>query len=749
MPQMPLLNPATRSNRVVVMAHSHDNVTAHLAVTTAVELGLHVDSCTASDALSPRRILVLLLSEAALDDPDFVKVASIAATAQYPTLPVLLDQIPPSRLSPTLAKHNWLDLSGVGTEDRLRQLHRVLATDPLEFLYFQDIAVRADQWRRTGGSEDTLIADVRQAREAATRLEGVRSEASLQQPEVIAPFVRASLAYSRKARMKRRLEWAKRVIAVVVAAASIALVGTYFTILNRQSLASVQVDSVARRNIDPHFYTFQAIQNAQSLDYASHSMVPVLSGLQTPWMVSILHSPSGLDWLGPGQFDENDAYWSELSTGRVVRWNAATATPERTFKVADTRAVFAVDPSGSRIAVATDTRGLIYDTVTNESTPIAAPIKGFSMMAAGRSVGAGMLPDGARTQVVSFDMSTGARLATTSSFETVLDLRDTDAGLRALATNGDSVVLVNAETGEVVFQHRLPASHPLSAGVVTPSGDTFVTSFNGVLYTGDQDGLTPLGYLARDIVTLAVTSSGKVVVSTLQDGVRLVDPILHVELGQLCLGTVSVSSLATAQDGGLVACNNGFTTEVWDSVDFSPAASAPPDVEPSTGAAVEKAGVKVRTLDDSTLEISTDAASTQLHLRDAAPMLTGRTTALAVANAGQGLLVGTSQGWVAEFDIQPTTGRVIQRVQQWRVPTGAPVDALGWHTAAQTLAVRTDNWWWNPPSCLGCSSPGVAVALAKARQPSCWTEQSSALFSVKFEEEMAIERCSPIPNAKG
>lgn len=733
---------------VVVMAHGRDRDIADLAEREATDLSLDVKRCPPGSATTPRRALVVLLSATALGDEEFVAEAVRGARAPYPVVPVLLDAIPPAALPHAIRRHNWLDVSGLSPEQTRLELRRVLSTDPAAFLFFQDVAVRADRWQRTGCRADGLTMDLGQARLAASRFDELHEQVELEQPAVISQYLENSVTYARGWARKRRWALGRRLlIAFMVVVAAIG-VGAYVKMQERQVIAALQVESDVRLNLDPQFYTFRAIQNANALSWQADRLTPVMRGLQRPWPTALLRPADAL-WVVGGSYDAGDKYWTEYPGGRVVRWDAETATAEATFQITGSRFTFAVDPTGTKLAVAMASGAHVYDTQTKSRVSIAPGLDPYSPLAIGSASGAGLRTTDGRSVIVTFDLATGQELGASTAYDEILELRATSAGLRALARQGRNLMLVDIDHDTTIERLAGPYQPVIVVGAIAPKGDRFAVATEGRLLVGAAGRLTEVGVRTRDAPSaLAMTRTGQLIVSTPQDGTHVVDPRLHTDLGRICTDQVGTVSVAVANRSDQVACSNGFDTEVWNIRSLAPTPSVPGSSGISDRPIATGAGVTVTTTARQ-LTVATREASTDNAMATVAPGATGAITVAAVSEHGDGVLVGTDDGWVVEFarasDEAATQRLALRPVQQWRVPTGDAIDAVGWSADGTAIVAGAADLWWTPISCLHCLDPDAAVRLAKVRQPPCWPKANIEVFPSDYRRIMGMVTCPAVP----
>ncbi len=733
---------------IVVMAHGRDRDIGDIAEGEAADLSLDVKRCPPGSATDPRRALVVLLSATALGDDAFMAEAARGARAPYPVVPVLLDPIPPAALPHAIGRHNWLDVSGLSPEQTRLELRRVLSTDPAAFLFFQDVAVRADRWQRTGCRADGLTMDLGQARLAASRFDELHEQVELEQPAVISQYLENSVSYARGLARKRHWALGRRLVIGLTVVATAIGVGVYVKMQERQVIAALQVESDVRLNLDPHFYTFRAIQNANALSWQADRLTPVMRGLQRPWPTALLR-PADAPWVGGGSYDADNRYWTEYPGGRVVRWDAETATAETTFQIADGRFTFAVDPTGTKLAVATASGAHVYDTQTKSRVSIAPALDPYTPLAIGSAFGAGLRTANGGSVIVTFDLASGQELGAATAYDEILELRATSAGLRALARQGRNLMLVDIDHDTVIERLAAPARPAIVVGAIAPQGDRFAVAVDGRLLVGVAGTLTEVGVRTRDGPSaLAMTRAGQLIVSTPQDGTHVVDPRLHTDLGRICTAQVGTVSLAVANRGDQVACSNGFGTEVWSIRSFAPTPSVPGSSGISDRSTATGAGVTVTTTGRQ-LTVAANGTSTDNAMVAVAPGATGAIAVAAVSERGDGVLVGTADGWVVEFALasdEAATQRLVPRpVQQWRVPTGDAIDAVGWSADGTAIVAGAADLWWTPISCLHCLDPDAAVRLAKARQLPCWPKANIEVFPSDYRRTMGMVTCPAVP----
>lgn len=732
---------------VLVLAHELDEAIAATVLAIARELHLEATRCTIHNALDPRRSLIMPLSFEALADEAFIEVATTAAGAPYPTVPVLVDPIPASALPAAIARHNWLDISAMDDRSGAQELRRVMSSDPQTFLELQHISAQADRWRRLGEAPDTLISNVAAARAADALRKRVDANPSLRQPPAISAFIRASLSNALRFRRKRRLALARRLVAALAIVAVFVVARQFTNHVNRQQLASIQSYSTVRLNVDPDYYTFRSIEDAIAIGWDERTTQAVLRGLQRPWPTAVITGNLDGDWLGEGHFDADGRYWTLVQGSGIVRWDISGSEPEVTYPVGAGPSTFAVAPDGSRLVVSTEQGTSLFTTADSTVTPLAATLDTYSALALDATTGVGTATVRDGVTLVTFDARTGATLATTDPFDAVLDIAVTDAGVLALVRDGPRLSLVDPVNGTAVVSQPAPGATLADVGAIAPSGTGFAVSIDGVVSVATRDALTPAGYVTRDVPVLTVLASGQLVVASEQDGVHVVDRNLHVDLGRICTETVDVGQLQVS--GSSVACGNGFAAEVWDVTTLLPSAARPAGANWSTGADATGGNATVRLGPESEVLLTVAGEEHTFDLSDVAPAAVGAPVVAAVASSGRGLAVGTSDGWVLEFDVTPGTGTGVTLLQQWRVPTGDAVAAVGWDSDGSTLAVHAADVWWGPRALLGASEPTVAVAQAVARQAPCWIAANLTSFDEAFQHHMGMSTCGAIPKAAG
>lgn len=739
--------PIVDATVVLVLAHEHDEAIAGTVFAIAGELDLEATRCTIHNALDPRRALIMPLSFEALADEAFIEVATTAAGAPHPTVPVLIDPIPASALPAAIARHNWLDISAMDDRSGAQELRRVMASDPHTFLELQRISAQADRWRRLDEAPDTLIYDVAAARAADALRKRVDANPSLRQPPAVTAFIRTSLSNALRLRRKRRMALARRLVAALAVVAVFVVARQFTNHLNQQSLASIQSFSTVRLDRDPDFYTFRAIQDAITLGWDERTTHAVLLGLQRAWPTATLASTTDGGSLGEGHFDSEGHYWTLSQGAGIVRWDVSRSEAEVTYPVGAGPSTFAVAPDGSRLVVSTDQGTSLFTTADSTVTPLAATLDTYSALALDATTGVGTATVKDGVTLVAFDARTGGTLAVTDPFDAVLDIAATDAGVLALVRDGERLALVDPVHSTEVVGQPAPRATLSDVGAIDPSGAGFAVSIDGVVSIATSEALTPAGYLTRDIPILTVLASGQIVVATEQDGVHVVDPNLHVDLGRICTDTVDVALLQVSGEGSSVACGNGFTAEVWDVGTLLPSVTSPNGADWSTGPDATGGDATVRLGPEGEVSLTVAGQERTFELADVVQAAAGTPIVAAVASSGRGLAVGTSDGWVLELDVTPGTDTGVTLLQQWRVPTGDSVAAVGWGSDGSTLAVQAADRWWGPRALLGASDPTVAVAKAVARQSPCWIAANLTPFDETFRHQMGMSTCRAIPKA--
>ena len=80
-----------------------------------------------------------------------------------------------------------------------------------------------------------------------------------------------------------------------------------------------------------------------------------------------------------------------------------------------------------------------------------------------------------------------------------------------------------------------------------------------------------------------------------------------------------------------------------------------------------------------------------------------------------------------------------QQTQAWQVPTGDPVEAIGWSEDAQRLVVKAAGRWWTPWSNHTARDSEGIIELIRARQPIVWRQTEIDALPQDYVQELGMQ----------
>ena len=124
----------------------------------------------------------------------------------------------------------------------------------------------------------------------------------------------------------------------------------------------------------------------------------------------------------------------------------------------------------------------------------------------------------------------------------------------------------------------------------------------------------------------------------------------------------------------------------------------------------------------------------------------GEVAAVSLASDGLSFAAGTSSGFVVCYSLSPKMR--FQQTQAWQVPTGDPVEAIGWSEDAQRLVVKAAGRWWTPWSNHTARDSEGIIELIRARQPIVWRQTEIDALPQDYVQELGMQ-AAPVFGERG
>jgi hypothetical protein len=654
---------------------------------------------------------------------------------------------------------NWIRWPG-STEDRKvteaaasAAVFTALHLDFERLRRHRDLEAETEAWLAANRDDGLLIDDRPRARHAAAHLEEANEDALTRPTPEMEQFVAASLAATRKARRKRRWRWIRRGGAASLALILIAglIIESKANVANNR-LATIVLGAWRLEGRPDRSAMVSAATIYQGRPIA-HEMAfdSLLESLSKPWSRGVLG--------GEGPFAISDAVpvrggadvLSVDGGGRVSMWNVDTATASWTQPTGLDRtpmgpvALIAASPDGSRVAVALGRNLVVARSAPWKTTHYSLPTEATDLefdTSHSRFVIAG-------EKRLSTVAATGAGgLEMNAVPGKVLDLLvGNDGRVRALTQTGSR----RLTTFDGVDFWRIftfpPTALPVERGTLSPDGQRVVVEAGENLLLGKPGrAWKPLGISAAGAGVLNFLPHGVLALDGWARPLKLIDLDSGVDLGPACPVSVAIHTIHWTPAGDLMACNNGWVTELWSTLGQLPLSQPIRGLGLSRNATARAHGMVIRGGRDGVLRIAFHLGRGRLR-RVALPVGTGAVTAVSLNRRdGHSILAGTSAGDVAEFDLRPSS---LTATLRWHAPDGGAVQRVGWALQPGRLLIGTSGGlWWRPLSCDGCADPRIAITHARRRFWGCYESDALDFMSEETEQVLGLTACVPPPESE-
>lgn len=736
-------DPTTR--RVIIASCDADAPLAREASEAALQLGCSVVS--PDDPMQEADLCLILMSQNALADKDFLPRARTLAASAAALIPARMDGVAPELAGAPgdrIREVNWADFSSLETaEERSKRWRAVLSSNVDLYDAFYALDARASCWDDAGRDKGHLLVDPAQAREAQELLLSMRDDPFNVPDATMEAFVAESSRHARRLQRRRWFQYL-RVGAAVVAVGAAIYAGNALISRQIEATRSLLQELALSEKDDPALFTLKALCNADVYGAQTDATArDTLTGLSENWDVARL----GWADLQEGGWQGEAILTNDANTclvrgagGTLQRWNPQTAEPLSTWQVSNGDSfVFDATEDGAVVAVADDDGVALYDKTGARTATIEGAPASVSALALSEDASQLLCQSGDAIALLELDEKGGPSFS--SQFDEVLALRRTERGLRALVVAGDRLQLIDPTSDSSVLDAALPEAQMLS-GAIGPQ-DTVVVCADGALLVGTPEtGLDNLGATTYDLPRALALGDEVLVVATEQAGVQVVDLPSGAPLGTIATSMVGTCYLDVSNE--LVASGNGWTTTICSLEPIAPRDEPPAGAHVCTDLSDTSDLVSVSVSAGGDLTATCEEGACSL---DASGVMGEPTSFSAVAAAEGSFAAGTESGQVVAYTF--TSAGTFVQTRAWESPTGEPITALGWTDDLQRLVVESGGRWWTPYSnSLALGIDGIRDTV-RARVPVGWDEETlSFYFPEDFVASMGLTASVPAPQAK-
>ena len=732
---------AAAERTVLIVAHQHDSIRYAEVASAAERNGWRVLPDAADSARAT--LCVVLLSEAAAADPAFMAHAEMRADAALSAVPVQLDSITPERCGPAgspLRERQWIWARELPEAwDRLFRAHVWLYQE------FEDLRTRAERWDLVGRDNSFLIQNKEDAERASDVIQEMANDTFYTVDKTLAAYVHASLLLSARVRRHNMQRAMFTAFFVIVAIGVVLLVRWAVSEQVRESLALARSSFSSSYENDP---AFTAVETASMMsedlvsDWLVTTEVGLYSSLWSHWPAGTLGTVDlqrDGTWQGDGVFTDNGTYWVRTRGGVLEAWDMQSLCGATSAQASqDDQFVFDATPDGSRAVVA-DTEGVhLLDLASGaRKVLVEDALDVVDVAISGDGDGVVIARANAVESIVS--ARTGSRM---DGLDEVLACARTALGPCALVRKGASIELVRGPELAIVFEVAVPEAQ-VYTGALAPDGSAVICADGALLEIG-LDGAAPaprrIGATVRDLPDAMAATNDVVIIATAADGVQVFDRVTGALLGEIAQTMAGVCFISVSSDG-IACCSNGFYTAVDDLADLIPCAAEPAYARLSTGLFDSVRWMSVEA-EGSRITMSNDSGSDGVVLKERM----GEVAAVSLASDGLSFAAGTSSGSVVCYSLSPKMR--FQQTQAWQVPTGDPVEAIGWSEDAQRLVVKAAGRWWTPWSNHTARDNEGIAELIRARQPIVWRQTEIDVLPQDYVQELGM-RAAPAFGERG
>jgi hypothetical protein len=734
-------------SQIGILASAGDHAIAELLRQQLGVLGVELTPVIAG-ASQVFEAVVVVQGPDAIGDP--IWRDGLAGLGSVRLVPVVVDGVPNVEVPEPLSDLNWIRWPGITgsagpptAAEASTSVLTALSSDLDRLQFHRKLEAEAQAWIEGDRDDALLVTDFRRASLLADHLSADDGDVLTRPEPELVEFVRASFAAAKRARRKRRWRWFRRGTAAAVALLLFAgiLIDRKAHIAN-ENLA-VMLDGASQMEGRPDRGAMVAaatlVQGQPvALEMARRTLVERLS---EPWSLGVLGVEETAGILDAAPLDDGEHVYSIDAVGRIADWDAKTAAAlwQRDIGLEHSGRI-AASPNGRLLAVVDGRRLAVAEVSPWRVRRYRLPVSGTAI--AFDQASARFVVAGARGLVgVAADGSGGVEPV--AGRVPVLDLENTAAGGTVALTEprpGQLAAIDPLGSRPVLRPPALPAAAEQAA--VGTAGEIVAAVEGRLLLSRGGGPWRPLGVEDQPSEQLRLLSGGILVTGGWATPLEMTDLASGVDIGPLCATTVGVYSIRTAPGRDLVACTDGWVTELWSTAGQVPSQQRPPGRYLGAKPDLRRGPITVRGGRDGVFQVTVgghgpSAGKYELWAGQ------GAVEAVALNANGHSLVVGTERGGVAEFDLHHGN---LTKTAQWQVPGGAGVSRVGWSRQAGRLLVGTaGGLWWRPSSCDLCQDAAAAVEQARRRFWGCYPSDALHFMSDETERYLGLTACQMPP----
>lgn len=680
--------------------------------------------------------------------------ASLAAVASARLIPVVVEGVPDAEVPEPLSSLNWVRWPtadgevGVTAAVASTAVFTVLNTDFDLLQFHRELEAEAQAWLDGNRDDSLLIESRRRVRRATEHLQVAGGDVLSRPTAAAAEFVAASDAETRRTRRKRRWRWIRRggAVALVAFLFGGVLIDRKAHIANNHLALMVYGAKQFEGRPDRGAMVAAAtLIQGRPVAYDMATEV-LLDSLSSPWTLGVLGVEETAGLMDAIPVRGGEAVYTIDASGELGLWDARTDAARwqrdiglgevglpKIAAAADGRLLAVVDGRQVGVAQVAPWR-FARGPLPFEATAIAFDSQRSRFVVAGAK------------SLVSVGATDAGDVKKVPARGEVLDLvtgRDGRA-LALLVAGPGSVEVVDAVSGVVIS--KTSGAEAIEAGAVGPAGEVVVNADDRLFASRGGSDLTPLGKEGSAAGVLRVLPGGILASGGWGTPLELTDLATGIDLGPLCAASVGVHSIRSTPSGDLLACTNGWATELWSTTDQRPLRRRPPGRGLRVSPFLERPGLVIGGGRDGTLTVKVAGEGNSIN-EFALPVGSGRVEAVALSpRDGHSIVAGTSRGEVAEFDLRRST---LTKTITWEVPGAGAIREVGWAREAGRLLIGTANGlWWRPRSCDACQDVRVAIAQARSRFWGCYPSDALDFMAGETERALALTACQLPPGPR-
>jgi len=734
--------------RAALLASSSDREIAERLEADLAVLGVRLQRLAPGDARDFGAVVVVQ-GPAAADDE--VWRTALAAVSSARLVPVVVEGVPDAEVPEPLNSLNWVRWPAAGAvRDTTAALastavFTALTTDFDLLQFHRELEAEAQAWVDGGHDDSLLIANRRRVRRAKEHLQAAGGDVLSQPSEAALQFVALSDVATRRARRKRRWRWARRgaAVALFLFLFGGVLIDRKANVANNH-LAVMVYGAKQMEGRPDRGAMVAAATLIQGRPVAFEMATQVLrESLSSPWTLGVLGVEETAGLMDAVPVRGGEAVYTIDASGELGLWDVDSdaARWQRDIGLGeDSAPKIAASEDGGLVAILDGRRigvarvepwRLELGSLPFEADEIAFDPQRSRFVFAGEH-GLASVPAG----------DAGSARKTPAAGE-VLDLETGSDGraLALVAAGPEAVEVVDAVAGTVL--RRLSGAGEIEAGAVGPAGEVVVDADERLLASREDGSLVPLGKQGSTSGVLRVLPGGLVASGGWSTPLQLTDLVTGIDLGPLCAATAAVYSVRATSSGDLLACTNGWATELWSSLDQRPLHRRPPAAGLRGSPRLTRPGLIIRGGSDGRLTVKVAGKGDSIS-EYVLPVGSGRVEAVALSpRDGHSIVAGTSRGELAEFDLRRHS---LTKTVAWEVPGGGAIRQVGWaREAGRLLAGTADGLWWRPRACDECQDLRVVIAKARSRFWGCYPSDALDFMAGETERALGLTSCTMPP----